>query len=223
MSFQESAESLKAKAHLSTIKPPVLLGIVALVLVVVFLVLKSGWEIFSEDSFAIYQQKETSENTTIDTNDDAPATASVTQTKNVLCVHVGGAVAQPGVYELEEGARVLAAIEAAGGFMAEASPETVNLARKLVDGEQIIILTVEEAAVQQTEAVSPSTQASGKININTANTQDLMALPGVGEATAKKIIVDREKNGPFKTPQDLMRVSGIGEKKFADMEPHIAL
>lgn len=152
--------------------------------------------------------------------DVAPAT---------LIVHVAGAVMRPGVYELPLGSRVADALACAGGALDSAAPDAVNLARVLTDGERIHIPTVEEAAAGAggaavgAEAVSGAgvvggVGAGGVVNINTATASELEQLPGVGPATAQKIAEDREKNGPFAVPEDLMRVPGIGPKKFEAMK-----
>ncbi|MCL1799068.1 MAG: ComEA family DNA-binding protein [Eggerthellaceae bacterium] len=223
MPFQESADTFRAKAHISNVKSPVLLGLGALVLVVVFLVLQNTWDLVQGSGFSISRQSGAEAAQQADEGlSEAPAPV---EEAPPVWVHVGGAVVSPGLYELQEGARVHAVIEAAGGFTQEASPDTVNLARVLVDGEQIIIPTVGEAAAYQEAAPQgPGAPApAGKVNLNTATMSELTTLPGVGEATAKKIIADREANGPFLSVEDIMRVSGIGEKKFADMLPLITV
>ncbi|MDR2722041.1 MAG: helix-hairpin-helix domain-containing protein [Coriobacteriaceae bacterium] len=231
MPFQESAESLKAKAHMSNVKNPVLLGMGVLVLVVVFFLFQNVSDLLHTETFALLGQSSES-NFAIDTALQTDEESSNTEEANTFFIHIGGAVQNPGMYELEEGARVQAAVEAAGGFSAEASPHTVNLARKLVDGEQIIIPTQAEAEAYQDATPFGGAQgtqqgsqeaSSGKVNINTATMGDLVTLPGIGEATAKKILADREANGSFKTVEEIMRVSGIGEKKFANLLPYITV
>lgn len=127
-------------------------------------------------------------------------------------------MASPGVYELAEGARVSDALEAAGGAVEGAAPDALNLARVINDGEQIIVPTEED---QEQQAASGSAAGAsgmgGKVNINTATAEQLDTLPGIGESTAQKIIADREANGPFASVEDLKRVSGIGDKKYADL------
>lgn len=149
--------------------------------------------------------------------------AQVPEEPATVFVHVSGAVVSPGLYELAEGSRVAAAIEAAGGFAEGASVDGVNLARVVADGEQIV---VPDAVAENAASASPGTEAAGAsslVNINTADADELDALPGVGPSTAEKIIADREANGPFQTPEDLKRVSGIGDKKYAEIEPHICV
>lgn len=144
----------------------------------------------------------------------------------VLVVHVDGAVAAPGVYELAEGARVNDAIAAAGGLAEGADTSSINLAAGVLDGEKVYVPLEGEDAPAAAEAGSAGA-ASGAddtpapVNINTATIEELDELPGVGEATARAIVEDREQNGPFSVPEDLMRVSGIGEKKYAKLEGRI--
>jgi len=143
--------------------------------------------------------------------EDAAATLPVV-------VEIRGEVESPGVYELSPGARLHDAIAAAGGLTGEADVATVNLARRLRDGELIVILAL---PVPGSTPMLPSTDtrdvtaADGslaKININTATTQELEALPGVGEVIAARIVTYREQNGPFRSVDDLIHVEGISDR-----------
>ncbi len=143
-------------------------------------------------------------------------------------VHVDGAVASPGLYVLEgEDLRVNDAVAAAGGLTADADTSVVNLAEPISDGCKVHVPVAGEApATTQgtTAATSTSSPASvALVNINTAGVDDFCTLSGVGEATAKAIIEEREANGPFASKEDLMRVSGIGEKKYAKVEADICV
>ena len=149
------------------------------------------------------------------------------ETKAQVYVYVTGAVANPGVYSLDEGLRVCDAVEAAGGLAEDADASTVNLARVLSDGEHIDLPTkaeVEAALVQgPAGGASGTAAATSLVNINTADASALETLSGVGSATAQAIISDREQNGPFSSIEDLMRVDGIGEKKFAKLKDSICV
>lgn len=149
-------------------------------------------------------------------------------------VHVDGAVASPGVVELQgSDLRVYDAVQAAGGLQDEADTTSVNLAEPLVDGAKIHIpLQGEEQAAPSGASAAGQAQTSGAtgsgggvtlVNINTASSEELQTLPGIGEATASAIIEERERNGPFASVEDLMRVSGIGEKKFAKVQGGICV
>lgn len=136
-----------------------------------------------------------------------------------LVVHVDGMVGMPGVYELAEGARVSDAVAAAGGLAEGADTSSLNLAAPLADGEKVHV----PAEGEEVTTSSGGASSGDLVNLNNASVEQLDELPGVGEATARAIIEDREANGPFATPEDLMRVSGIGEKKFAKLEGMICV
>lgn len=137
-----------------------------------------------------------------------------------LFIHVTGEVSRPGVYELQPGDRVLAAIEAAGGATEQAVLSAVNLARPLVDGEQIIVPNADNIgavgiASTPTGAAPPQSIAapgSAAINLNTADAAALVSLPRIGPAIAQRIIDWREANGGFGSVDQLLNVSGIGTK-----------
>lgn len=136
-----------------------------------------------------------------------------------IVVHVDGMVGMPGVYELAEGARVSDAVAAAGGLAEGADTSSLNLAAPLADGEKVHV----PAEGEEVTTSSGGASSGDLVNLNNASVEQLDELPGVGEATARAIIEDREANGPFTTPEDLMRVSGIGEKKFAKLEGMICV
>lgn len=136
-----------------------------------------------------------------------------------VVVHVAGAVMRPGVYRLAPGSRVNEAIAIAGGGLGSAALDSLNLARILADGERVYVPTTEEVASGVVPEASggtggPSGSAAGTVDINRADAAELETLPGIGPTTAQKIVDDREANGPFAKPEDLMRVPGIGPKKF---------
>lgn len=222
MSFQESAESLRSKLHLTDrLSVPVLVGICAVIVIGIAI---AGYSILgglSSDSFSfgVGEDGATVEVEGLELMDAAEAEDVGGQVAPTIAVHVSGAVAAPGVYELEEGARVADAVEHAGGFLEGAAENALNLARVLNDGEQVVVPTAGEQAAQQSaaEASGGAAGVGGKVNINTASVEQLDTLPGVGESTAQKIIADREANGPFSSPEDLKRVSGIGDKKYAEL------
>lgn len=114
-----------------------------------------------------------------------------------LVIDVAGAVASPGVVELPAGARVRDAIGAAGGLVDGADGSSINLARPLVDGEQVYVAVAGE-------------HSAGSVNVNAADADALEALPGIGPVLAERIVADRAANGPFASVADLERVSGIG-------------
>lgn len=142
----------------------------------------------------------------------------------VAFVHVVGAVRHPGVYELPAGSRVADAVGAAGGMLPDAVASGINLARPVNDGEQIVVPdeddpTPPSAVGGASGGLGSGTPAAagGPVDINSADTMALETLPGVGPATAAKIIAEREANGPFVSIEDVGRVSGIGPKKLEQL------
>jgi competence protein ComEA len=139
----------------------------------------------------------------------APASASPSP-EVVVLVDVAGWVRRPGVYEFTEGARVIDAIDAAGGARSGAVLEALNLAAPLTDGTQILV----PREGQQGVAPAPVTGgavAGGLVNVNSALATELEELPGIGEVIAQRIIDYRTENGPFATVDELLDVSGIGD------------
>ena len=134
-----------------------------------------------------------------------------------LYVHVVGEVESPGMYQLPTGARLVDAVFAAGGLTEEADNSSVNLARELTDGEQIIVFSISQ------EGEAAGTTASGLVSLNRAGDKELEELPGIGPALAGRIIAWREANGGFKSVQDLLKISGIGENLLAGLVDLVTL
>lgn len=226
MSFQQSAESWKAKLHLSGVRAAVLVGVTAVAVVVLVAAGNMLLGTASADGFAVERAPDAAQQ--VAEEEEAAVAPAPT-----LRVHVGGAVAAPGVYDLAEGSRVLDAVNLAGGFAEGAARDALNLARAVADGEQVLVPSEADLAASASMPASSDGGASasgsggavlnGKININAASAAELDALPGVGASTAEKIVADREANGPFKTIEDLKRVSGIGDKKFAALADAICV
>lgn len=150
-----------------------------------------------------------------------------------VAVHVDGAVHAPGLYRIEgSDLRIADAIEAAGGLAQDSDTSTINLAAPLVDGSKVYVAHLGEELPQAAEpqvpmasagAADPTPGDSGLVNVNSADVEALKTLPGVGEATARAIIEERERSGPFESVDDLVRVSGIGEKKLQKMRDHVCV
>jgi competence protein ComEA len=139
----------------------------------------------------------------------APASASPSP-EVVVLVDVAGWVRRPGVYEFTEGARVIDAIDAAGGARSGAVLEALNLAAPLTDGTQILVPREGQEGVAPAP-VTGGAVAGGLVNVNSAIATELEELPGIGEVIAQRIIDYRTENGPFATVDELIDVSGIGD------------
>ena len=145
-------------------------------------------------------------------------TEAQTQEQHMIYAHICGAVVSPGVYGLPEGSRISDGIAAAGGFAEDADTEYYNLALLMEDGMQVRVPTVEEAESLRAAAADSS---DGLVNINTAGLDELMSLPGIGEVKAEAIIEYRSRNGPFEDISDIMRVSGIKESAYQQIQYRI--
>ncbi|HEV7567740.1 MAG TPA: ComEA family DNA-binding protein [Microbacteriaceae bacterium] len=148
-----------------------------------------------------------------------------------IFVHVLGAVAHPGLFELRDGARVIDAIAAAGGFSADAEKGGVNLARVVADGEQLHVPRVGEVIAGGSVAGAAPGGASGggasgfggKVNLNVATVAELDALPRVGPVMAQRIVDWRTANGRFTSVDDLRSVTGIGQKTFDGLKDLVTI
>lgn len=174
-----------------------------------------------------------------ETKDDKMASSqsasSMSHTNNVTC-DISGAIRHQGVYTLKTGARLQELIDAAGGLTSRAQIKAINRAVLLKDqdkiyipykGEKVAVASTRGTATGGSSATSSNdseTKNEGeKVNLNTASAADLQKLNGIGEKKAEKIIAYREQNGEFKKIEDLMQVSGIGEKTFAALKDQLAL
>jgi competence protein ComEA len=138
-----------------------------------------------------------------------------------IYVHVFGAVDDPGLYVLREGARVVDVLAAAGGLHEDADEAAVNLARPVADGEQLYVPTVAETAADTAAGGEPPAGAAdagdGRINLNTATEAELDTLPRIGPAMAQRILEWRDANGRFTSIEDLLAVPGIGDKMLESL------
>jgi len=133
-----------------------------------------------------------------------------------IFVHIAGLVKKPGIYQLDSGSRVFDIVLLAGGFTSKANQASVNLARVLTDGEQIIVGKIGAQSAS-------GTQSSNLISLNSSSASQLEDLPGVGPALAGRIVDWREANGSYKTKEDLLNVAGIGDKLFASIKDLVTL
>ncbi len=132
--------------------------------------------------------------------------------KPTVRVYMAGEVAHPGVYELEHDKRVIDAIEAAGGVTETGDASSLDLAEFLVDGQTLRVASA--AAASEAPIVLNAPAEKAKININTATTEELQKLSGIGEGLAERIVEYRTANGEFRSIEEIQNVSGISEKRF---------
>ena len=151
--------------------------------------------------------------------------ASSSSGSTVLVVDVVGRVHRPGVYRLPPGSRVDDAVAAAGGVLGGVDPVTVNLARKLADGEQLVIGVAAPAGggLPAGEGGSAAGNGSALVDLNSATVTQLDALPGVGPVLAQHIVDWRTQHGRFDSIDQLQSVSGIGDAKYATLRPLVTV
>lgn len=137
-----------------------------------------------------------------------------------IIVDVAGSVRHPGIVTLPAGSRVHDAIAAAGGVRGHTDTSGLNLARKLTDGEQVLV-GAPLGGTASGAAGAPDGADGGTVNLNTASEQQLEDLPGIGPVTAAAIVQWRTENGPFHSVDDLLDVTGIGEKTLEQLRDHV--
>ena len=143
--------------------------------------------------------------------------------KELIVVHICGAVESPGVYELPAGSRIYQGIQAAGGFSSEARQDFLNQAQVLQDGIRLYVPTVDEVDSESTFEYDTSSEDKGLVNINTATEEELCTLSGIGSGKAQSIITYRTKNGSFKSIEDIMNVEGIKDGLFQKIKDSITV
>lgn len=153
------------------------------------------------------------------------ATTAASAASNSVTVDVAGKVRRPGVATLPAGARVVDAVRHAGGARRGVSLTSLNLARVLVDGEQILVGGPAIPGAGAAAATAPGAAAApaALVNLNTATAEQLDTLPGVGEVTARKILAWRTSHGSFSSVEELLEVDGIGDKTLAEIAPLVTL
>ena len=170
---------------------------------------------------------------TVNTKTDTGIITEPESSPQQVYIYLCGAVALPGVYCLSEGSRLYEAVELAGGLTGDADENCLNMARQIVDGEQVRILTLDEAAAlremgayqypAEANASSESSQRSGLVNINTATAEELTSVSGIGASRAQAIIDYREQNGRFGSIEDIKNVDGIKDGLFSKIKDKITI
>ena len=196
----------------------VIIVIAAFILIGAFLFLEK------QDVQNIFQEEENSVCVNIVENE------IIEETKEIA-IHITGEVKKAGVIYLKEGARVVDAIEQAGGTTKEADISKINLAYVLQDGQKLYIPNKKDNKVvnyileynEQNSSIDTKSQKNKKININTASKEELQSLSGIGESIANKIIDYRSTNGKCKKIEDIKNVNGIGESKYKNIKDNICI
>ncbi|WP_078552754.1 helix-hairpin-helix domain-containing protein [Bacillus alkalicellulosilyticus] len=178
--------------------------------------------VVSVSFFAFFSNKEVDETQDWFIQDEEPMT-DLEDVATEIIVDVKGAVKNPGIYEVSEKHRVYDVIQLAGGLLEQADETKINLAARVQD-ELVIYVPVigEEESSFETISIG-GVQAEGKVKINTASVEELQQLPGIGPAKASAIISYREEHGPFKTIEDLQKVSGIGVKSIDKLRDSVVV
>lgn len=201
----------------------------------VLFLLASGWliqTIFSGPSRSNSDLVPTLSTTEItDTTKEAnKGEQSESKASETIYVDIKGAVKIPGMYKAQASMRAFDIIELAGGLLPEADVNQVNLALKITDQMVLYIPKKGEKVSEQmiepgnsTASQKADSSNSGKININTADKEELTKIAGVGDKKAEDIIRYREENGSFKKVEELMNVSGIGQKTFERIENMVTI
>ena len=140
-----------------------------------------------------------------------------------IVVHVSGRVARPGLVRVGASARVGDVIVAAGGALADARLDEINLAAPVSDGVQVLVPGPATRLDAQNAWSGGSGGSSGLVSLNRASVEQLEEIPGVGPVLAHRIVHHRQAKGPFQEVEDLLDVSGIGEGKLADLRRHVAV
>ncbi len=161
---------------------------------------------------------------TADASDEAEYTEEISELPQVIFVDIGGAVENPGVYEVAKDTRLFEVIEMAGGLSEDADPDHVNRASFVEDGQKIIIPEKgsEDPGDQTSASILTPEAGSGLVNINTASADELKTLNGIGDVTAEKIIEYRSSTA-FKSKEDIMSVDGIGSKTYEKIKDDITV
>lgn len=222
MTFLDDVDSLKAKVGIGSTSPLVLFGLSAVIIAVVLSIGFMAWGSFTSSGIVVEHSEKSPQSQEYESS-----------SSQLIYVHIAGEVSNPGMYELKYDARVSDAIDAAGGLTENADQLSINLARQVTDGEQIVVQTYIEAEPGNSKSTDASDSGlpsssntevlSSKVNINTASASELITLDGIGESTAAKIIAYRQANGSFASIEEIKKVSGIGDRKYEAIKDRITV
>lgn len=183
------------------------------ILLAVLLVCLPGCGRTAEQQDAVFQEEQT----------EAKAEPVPEETPEVWYVEINGAVKKPGVYPVKEGCRIFEVVGLAGGFTKNACLLSVNQAEAVKDEQQIYVYTKKEWKHREEAAGKEQPEEDTKVNLNTADREKLMTLPGIGASKADAIVAYREQEGLFQQPEDVMKVTGIKAGVFHRIEEFICV
>ena len=222
MTFLDDVDSLKVKVGIGSTSPLVLFGLSAVIIAVVLSIGFMAWGSFTSSGIVVEHSEKSPQSQEYESS-----------SSQLIYVHIAGEVSNPGMYELKHDAQVSDAIDAAGGLTESADQLSINLARQVTDGEQIVVQAYIEAEPGNSKSTDASDSGlpsssntevlSSKVNINTASASELITLDGIGESTAAKIIAYRQANGSFASIEEIKKVSGIGDRKYEAIKDRITV
>lgn len=222
MTFLDDVDSLKAKVGIGSTSLLVLFGLSAVIIAVVLSIGFMAWGSFTSSGIVVEHSEKSPQSQEYESS-----------SSQLIYVHIAGEVSNPGMYELKDDARVSDAIDAAGGLTESADQLSINFARQVTDGEQIVVQAYIEAEPGNSKSTDASDSGlpsssntevlSSKVNINTASASELITLDGIGESTAAKIIAYRQANGSFASIEEIKKVSGIGDRKYEAIKDRITV
>jgi len=210
---------LASRIHLTGAHVAVIAIVVAVAIgVAAFLAVRSDPQVVP----ALAPVSEPLVSTSVSPSGTASPGATATDTAEVT-VDVAGKVRRPGIAVLPPGSRVVDAVEAAGGARRGVDLVSLNLARPLVDGEQILVGVPVPAGVVGSLGATPGPPTGSLVNLNSADLAALETLPGVGPVTAGAIVSWRTEHGGFTAVEELLEVDGIGDATLAEIAPHVTI
>ena len=200
----------------------IIVGVIVAIGIIYFIYNKNEQNEIALNEDILIEEKETSKEESNEENEEE------------IIVHITGAVKIPGIIKLKQGSRIEDAVEKAGGLTEDADISNVNFAYVLEDGVKITIPSnseLEEKEVITSESgeniiedtISTSNETKGKTNINKANEEELLNLPGIGTELASRIVTYRQQNGKFSSIEEIKNVSGIGDSKYEKIKDLISI
>ena len=193
------------------------------IIICILVIILVGWKIYDSSNFETEEESQIMDSNIQESKTD--------DEEELVIIHVTGEVKKPGVVRVKEGSRVEDIVKAAGGLTENADISNINLAYVVEDGtkiripstddekqEEYITQSIGEGIIMQEES---NNSRSSIVNINTANETELEELPGIGASIAGRIIEYRNKNGKFKSIEDIKNVTGIGDSKFEKIKESI--